>query len=138
MNLSINTLLVASKLTLAFLWIFTGLTSLFFSPQLGFNIIISAGFSPDTTNLLIFSGSIIDFGIGLWVLTAWEFKLCSVVQIAAIITYTILLTIFDSSYWLHPFGPLTKNLPILVLILINLKLNQTVNVNIANKRDEKS
>ena len=30
--------------------------------------------------------------------------------------YTVLLSVIDPAFWLHPFGPLTKNAPMLVLI----------------------
>ncbi|WP_223670876.1 DoxX-like family protein [Kangiella shandongensis] len=125
MNLSVKFLLLTSKLTLAALWIFTGLTSVFFYPELGFNIITEAGFEPNTAELLIYCGSTADIAVGVWVLSSWKVRFCSFVQVGFIITYTILLTLFDASYWLHPFGPITKNFPILVLILITLKLQDT-------------
>lgn len=125
MNVSINTLLLVSRIVLAFLWIFTGLTSIFFYPELGFKIITEAGFSSDTAKLFIYSGSVIDVALGLWVLTSWKIKLCYLAQIILIISYSILLTIFDASYWLHPFGPLTKNLPIIILVMILLHFEQT-------------
>ena len=122
MNLSIKSLLTASKISLSLLWIFSGLTSLLFSPELGFDLLTNSGLSPKVANLLVYSGSVVDIGIGMWVLTGLRLRLCSLLQVIVIITYTILLTTFDPSYWLHPFGPLTKNFPIIVLILIHLNL----------------
>ncbi|MEM6984953.1 MAG: DoxX-like family protein [Pseudomonadota bacterium] len=52
-----------------------------------------------------------------WLVTTWQARWCCVVQAAVIIVYSVLLTAIDASFWLHPFGPLTKNLPLLVLIL---------------------
>ena len=34
-------------------------------------------------------------------------------QIALVVAYTIIITIFLPEQWLHPFGPVVKNLPIL-------------------------
>jgi hypothetical protein len=39
-------------------------------------------------------------------------------QIALIGGYTVLITFFLPEYWLHPYGPITKNLPILALIAL--------------------
>lgn len=114
-----------AKLSLAFLWFFTGLTSLFFSPDLGFNILSKAGFDIPTTEFLIYCGSITDIVVGLWILTGWKVKACYISQIIIITAYSILLTVFDASYWLHPFGPLTKNLPIIILILLLIRFEQS-------------
>jgi hypothetical protein len=48
---------------------------------------------------------------------SFQLRLCCIVQIVVIVIYTLLLTVIDASMWLHPFGPLTKNLPIIILIM---------------------
>jgi hypothetical protein len=37
-------------------------------------------------------------------------------QLALIAGYTLLITFFLPEYWLHPYGPITKNLPIMAAI----------------------
>lgn len=137
MLLSKNTLLIASKVSLSLLWIFTGLTSLFFSPELGLDLLKNSGFSTEDAHLLVFCGSAVDIGIGLWFLSGIQLKLCGLLQIVVITTYTILLTIIEPSYWLHPFGPLTKNFPIIVLILAHLTLYQAVQDQQLSRKVEK-
>jgi hypothetical protein len=39
-------------------------------------------------------------------------------QIALILGYMVIISIKLPEYWLHPYGPLTKNLPMLVAILM--------------------
>ena len=39
-------------------------------------------------------------------------------QMVLILGYTIIITLFLPGYWLHPFGPVLKNIPILVLLLV--------------------
>lgn len=114
------TLLKAARIALAFLWIFTGLTSLFFLPELGYEILANADIKGESANFLVYGGSLIDIGLGLWVISPWKLKNCCIAQVTTIIIYTLLLTMIDASFWLHPFGPLTKNLPVLVLIFIVL------------------
>jgi len=107
---------ILANISLAFLWIFTGLTSTIFNPEFGYNILASTGLSIDYQTFLIWSGGVVDILIGIWLLTNQKIKLCYLAQMVTILVYTLLLTIIDISYWLHPFGPATKNLPILVLI----------------------
>jgi hypothetical protein len=38
------------------------------------------------------------------------------VQAAVILGYSAIITLWLPQYWLHPFGPVLKNLPILVLL----------------------
>ena len=111
-------LLTAARVSLSGLWVFTGLTSLLLAPELGYEILDGVGIKNETAKLLVYSGSVIDIGLGLWILTSWKIKICCVIQIIIITLYTLLLTILDASFWLHPFGPLTKNIPIIVLIFI--------------------
>jgi hypothetical protein len=39
-----------------------------------------------------------------------------VVQLVLVAGYTLLITLFLPEYWLHPYGPVAKNLPLLALI----------------------
>lgn len=113
-----HTLLNLARYSLALLWIFTGLTSIFFDYETGYELLFNFGLTDSITRALIFSGAILDIGLGFWILSNKQLKLCYVAQIVVITSYTILLTIIEPSYWLHPFGPVSKNIPIIMLILI--------------------
>ena len=39
-------------------------------------------------------------------------------QLALIAGYTLLITFFLPEQWLHPYGPISKNIPIVALILL--------------------
>ena len=117
----------AAKYSLVFLWIFTGLASSIFAPGIGFNILNTASISGELASFFVYGGSLVDILIGIWILTNKGMKWCYRVQIVMILTFTLLLTIIDPSYWIHPFGPLTKNIPILVLIFILLQQDKDCN-----------
>lgn len=127
-----RTLLDLNKLailSLAFLWIFTGLTSLFLAPDIGYQILAKAGISGNLADACVYLGATLDMALGLWLLVyPWVdfkwIKLCCLIQMATIVAYSLLLSFIDSFFWLHPFGPLTKNLPILVLILMIFNSHQ--------------
>ncbi|WP_044832075.1 DoxX-like family protein [Thalassomonas actiniarum] len=111
-------LMLAAKVSLAALWIFTGLTSLFFSPQTGYQVLAQGGIIGLSADVAVYAGALLDIVIGLWLLTGIKPYLCCLVQLAVILVYSILLSFIDAGFWLHPFGPLTKNLPVMVLILM--------------------
>jgi len=115
--LTSNISLVA-RLSISALWVFTGITSAFFVKDIGYQILANGGITGLLADFSILSGSALDVIIGIWLLVGWRLKLCYLVQIAVIAAYTLLLTVIDPSFWIHPFGPLTKNIPLLVLIYI--------------------
>jgi len=111
------TLIKAAKYSLAFLWFFTGLTSIYLSPEIGYEILARASITGTMADFSVYAGGALDIVLGFWLLTSVKTKLCCIVQIVVIALYTMILTVIDASFWLHPFGPITKNIPIIVLII---------------------
>ncbi len=109
-------LMKAAKYSLAFLWIFTGLTSIYFSPEVGYEILASARITGLMADVSVYAGASLDILIGLWLISSIKIRLCCIIQVVVIVLYTVLLTFIDPSFWLYPFGPITKNIPIVVLI----------------------
>ncbi len=109
---------------LAFLWIFTGLTSIFFSPEIGYQILASASINGLLADVFVYAGGGLDIALGLWLLSSVKRAECCAAQIALIVLYTVLLTFIEPNFWLHPFGPITKNIPIIVLIFIVLNKSE--------------
>lgn len=105
-----------AKYSLAFLWISTGVISAFISPDIGFEILGHAGINGVLAKFFVYGGSLVDALLGIWILSDKYVKICCWLQILVIVSYTLLLTIIDASFWIHPFAPLVKNLPILILI----------------------
>ena len=107
-----------ARLSLSFLWFFTGITSIFFGKEIGYQVLAGADIIDPLAGILVLSGSVLDLVIGIWVLVGWKLRTCCLVQILVIVIYTLLLSYIDVSYWFHPFGPLTKNIPLIALIYI--------------------
>ena len=108
--------LLWARLSLSFLWLFTGLTSWFFAPYIGYEILASAGIGGGLAQVCVVAGSVLDITLGVWLLSGKALVWCYRVQLLVIVLFTVLLTIIAPGYWLHPFGPVTKNLPVLALI----------------------
>jgi len=105
-----------ARLSLSFLWLFTAATSFFWARNIGYEILAQQNFSGRQTDLVINAGSLLDAAIGIWLLSNFQLRWCYAVQIVLIISYSLLISVIAPFFWLHPFGPVTKNIPILVLI----------------------
>jgi hypothetical protein len=112
---------LSPRLSLCFLWLFTAATSIFWGRDISYEILAQQHIQGAIANWLINAGGILDAVIGLWLLTAYNLEWCYRAQILVIIVYSILLTAIDASWWLHPFGPITKNIPILALLFMLLQ-----------------
>lgn len=106
-----------ARFSLAFLWLWTALTSLWWGKPIGYEVLSHAGLTGIIADVALYGGSLLDAVIGVWLLSGKCLKQCYLLQIVVIIVYTLLLSVIDAEFWLHPFGPLSKNIPILVLLM---------------------
>ena len=111
---------LAIDISMSFVWIVTGILSLFVVPEVGYEILKKAGINHSFANLCLYGGGITDLILGVWVLLPFQKRLCYRVQFAVVVIFTVLLTIIAPQFWLHPFGPATKNIPILTLIWLRM------------------
>lgn len=105
-----------ARLSLSLLWISTGVVSLFFARDIGYQVLSKADITGWMADATINIGSILDIVIGIWLLIGKNMRLCYFLQLLTISIYSLLLTLIDPRFWLHPFGPLTKNIPIFVMV----------------------
>ncbi len=112
--------LTLAKYSLSFLWVFTGLTSVFFAPSIGYVLLAKSNITGYWADVCVIGGSVVDIAIGIWILVGYQQRLCFITQVVIVIIFSILLSVLEPSYWLHPFGPLTKNIPIISLVYILL------------------
>ncbi|RYY73103.1 MAG: NAD-dependent dehydratase [Gammaproteobacteria bacterium] len=111
----------ALRHSLSFLWLFTAATSFWWARDIGLQILAQQNISGDLADICINSGSFLDALIGFWLLTGYRLKICYMLQLALITTYSILISFIAPQFWLHPFGPVTKNIPILALIVVLMR-----------------
>ncbi len=112
-------LLPALRMSVAFVWIYTGLTSLFFYPHDdSYAMLSEIGLTGSIAVLALYGAAVLDIALGISVLLRWHVVLCGVLQLAIIAGYTVLISAFLPAFWLHPFGPISKNIPFIVAIMI--------------------
>lgn len=107
----IRPLLLAS---LAFVWIFTGLVSLWWNRPAGYALLTEAGIHDPLASLLINGGGAADLALGALMLTGPSRRLAYRLQIALMLAYLVIISVILPAAWLAPLGEVTKNLPLLV------------------------
>lgn len=104
------------RLTLATVWLVTGVLSLGIYPvQDSLSLLGRVGITGDPALFTLYSEALLHIIIGILTLYAPGRKLWQA-QALIIVAYTVVITIKLPEFWLHPFGPILKNLPILTLI----------------------
>ena len=64
----------------------------------------------------LYGAAALDIALGILVLSPWRGRWLWLLQIAVVLGYTAILTLRLPEFWLHPFGPLAKNLPYLAVL----------------------
>ena len=108
--------LALTRYVLATVWIVTGILSLGVFPQQQSLAMLSAVGLDGTPALVALYGSAsMDILFGLLTLRApslWLWR----TQVLVIVIYSAIIAVCLPDYYLHPFGPILKNLPILLLL----------------------
>ena len=106
------------RYSLVFVWLTTALVSVW--ELQGQSLQLLAGLNdtmPWLKPALILSGALVDLVLGLW-LWLRPGRTVYRLALAVMLLMTGVATAIDPSLWLHPLGPLTKNLPIAALLLV--------------------
>ncbi len=111
----------------AAVWIWTGLVSLgLYSAAQSLQLLADFGLQGSIAVLALYSAAALDLALGVLTLVArgrlrrWVLS-C---QLLLIMAYTVMISATMAHWWLHPFGPLSKNLPMLAGIALLLASEQ--------------
>jgi uncharacterized protein YbjT (DUF2867 family) len=113
--------LPAGRVIIALLWLLTAYASWFGWPHEDSRRWLElCGLPSGWTGPVLLGASLLDAGVGVMVLLGrrWIWP----VQIALVLGYTAIMSFCLPEFWLHPFGPLSKNLPILLLMFMMWRL----------------
>lgn len=104
------------RLSLAAVWLVTGALSLGIYPlEDSLALLGRIGLVGMSALIALYLGAITDIVLGLLTLFVRS-KSLWITQGLLILAYALIISIGMPEFWLHPFGPLLKNLPILVLL----------------------
>jgi uncharacterized protein YbjT (DUF2867 family) len=115
------------RVSLAVMWIWTGIVSFGLYPvQDSLALLARVGLHGVPALVALYGAAASDLVLGVLtlVLPRRERQWLWPAQLLLIAGYTVLITVFLPEYWLHPYGPISKNLPILAAIALLAALDR--------------
>lgn len=113
----------ALRWSLGLLWIVTGLLSLGLYPvEDSHRMLAAIGLHGTLADVALYGAGALDLVLGTLLLLRWRPVAVGVAMIGALTVFTVMATGLPAEYWLHPFAPLLKNLPIAAALLAMMAL----------------
>jgi nucleoside-diphosphate-sugar epimerase len=110
--------------SVAFIWLITGFISIFVSTERGFDLLAQVGITGALANLALYGTASLEIALGLATAAGWRVRLMGCVQILLMCGFMAILTARMPTLWLDPFGPLTKNIPLIGATLAMMALEE--------------
>ncbi len=111
------------RISLALMWIATGLLSFGLYPLAkSYELMAQIGLTGAPADMALFGAAALDALLGVLPLIGWRPVAVGAAQLAAMAAFTLLAARLPAEYWLHPFAPLLKNLPIAAATLVMMAL----------------
>jgi uncharacterized protein YbjT (DUF2867 family) len=112
-------LLPLLRVSIAAVWIWTGIVSLGLYPrEASYDLLARVGIHGILAQVFLFGAAALDFLFGIATLVMRDRRVLWLVQMMLIVGYTIIISIGLPEFWLHPYGPVLKNLPMLAAIYL--------------------
>lgn len=109
--------------SLALLWIVTGLLSFGLYPtDKSYEMLAAIGLYGPLASAALYGGAAIDLALGIALLRGFRPVLVGWLQLASMAAFTLLALGLPAEYWLHPFAPILKNLPIAAAVLVMIAM----------------
>ncbi len=111
------------RLSLAFLWLWTALVSFGWYPVEGsYRLLAAVGAPVALQPPLLYGAALWDALLGGLLLVGHRVRLVGWLQVATILVFTLIVTVALPQFWLHPFGPIAKNIPVIAATLLMIAL----------------
>lgn len=109
------------RIALALMWIWTAVVSFGLYPvEDSYALLARVGLHGALAGVALYGAAFLDLVLGVLTLACparWRRPLW-LAQLALVAGYAVLVTLFLPEYWLHPYGPVSKNLPILATLAL--------------------
>ncbi|AIY41570.1 hypothetical protein LT85_2412 [Collimonas arenae] len=107
------------RLVLAIVWLVTGVLSIC-NRQDSLALLTPVGLAGSMALAALYLAAGLDILLGLLTLFRHG-RLLWAIQACLILAYTLIISVWLPQYLLHPFGPILKNLPILLMLWLLYK-----------------
>jgi hypothetical protein len=105
------------RLSIAIVWLTAGIVSAGLYPvEESLALLARAGLTGSAAYAALYGAALLDFALGIATLAMRRRRRLWLAQMALIGVYTGIITIALPEQWLHPYGPVVKNVPILVAL----------------------
>lgn len=116
-------LLPVLRWSIALVWIWTGIVSLGLYPRAAsLTLLARTGITGTLAEIALYGAAALDLALGAATLLMRRRRWLWLAQFALIFAYTIIITVKLPEFWLHPYGPILKNLPLLACIALLYRL----------------
>jgi nucleoside-diphosphate-sugar epimerase len=116
---------IVLRVSLAAVWFVAGAVSMGIYPvEESYVLLARVGITGSLAPIALYGAAAMDIAFGFGTLFLRNRRLLWIAQVALIGVYMVAITLFLPEFWLHPFGPLIKNLPILAVILLLYELEK--------------
>ncbi|MDH5668754.1 MAG: DoxX-like family protein, partial [Nitrospira sp.] len=113
----------ALRLSIASVWIITGIISLWIYPrESSEHLLIQAGVSEEIAPYLLNGLAVTDIGLGIGTWMKWHMSIISITQLCLIIAYSLVIATVLPEFVIHPFGAIVKNGPLFVATMVMMAL----------------
>jgi hypothetical protein len=118
-------LLPILRWSIAAVWIITAIVSFgLYPPAQSYQLLARTGIPPGLRPLMLYGAAAFDLLLGLGTLLLRRRRWLWLAQLALIGFYTVVIAIRLPEFLLHPYGPLSKNLPMLAAIWLLYQLDE--------------
>jgi uncharacterized protein YbjT (DUF2867 family) len=105
--------------SLAFVWIVTAAVSAGLYPvDQSLALLARVGLRGSWALAALYGGALLDLALGIATVVLRRRRKLWLFQAAVIAVYTGIITVALPEQWLHPYGPLTKNVPLLAMLAL--------------------
>jgi uncharacterized protein YbjT (DUF2867 family) len=114
---------------IAVVWIWTAIVSAWLYPRAAsLDLLARVGAPPGIQVFLLYAAAACDLLLGIlsffWPACLGQRTRLWYCQIALIVFYSLLITWRLPEFWLHPYGPISKNLPMLAALMLLARLDR--------------
>jgi uncharacterized protein YbjT (DUF2867 family) len=118
------------RVAIALLWLWTAAVSFGLYPVAdSLDLLARVGLHGSAALVALYGAAGLDLALGVLTLASaqrWRVSVWAL-QLLLIAGYTLLISLFLPEYWLHPYGPISKNLPLMAAIALAWALEPPAN-----------
>jgi hypothetical protein len=113
------------RIAVAIMWIAAGVVSMGLYPVAdSLALLARTGLTGALAYAALYGAALLDLAFGIASLAMRRRRALWLAQIAVIAGYTAIITLALPEQWLHPYGPVVKNLPVLAAIYLLYELEE--------------